>query len=260
MRDQVLTVYGVPEEVVTDQGVQFMSGEFANFLKSSGIKHCPTSPFHPASDGLTERYNRTLMNALRCFTEEKPENWTEYIQSCVFAYRSSKQQSTGYSPFELLKARTPRMGIDVCPLHSVNNHDDLLEEAFRIASRIRPVARENIKKSQEKSKKNYDKANHVEATPVKEKDFVMWLRPAPVAGGGSQKLKPPFQGPYLVESVSDKTARISDQTGRCQIVNVDQLKITKVDDPHLGVLRKRGRPRKSGGGCDNLPATLRDIR
>ncbi|TRY61761.1 hypothetical protein TCAL_17201 [Tigriopus californicus] len=113
---------------------------------------------------------------------------------------------------------------------------------------IRPVARENIKKSQEKSKKNYDKAYHVEATPVTEKNFVMWLRPAPVARGGSQKLKPPFQGPYLVESVSDKTARISDQTGRCQSVNVDQLKITKVDDPHLGVLRKRGRPRKSGGG------------
>ncbi|XP_059088639.1 uncharacterized protein LOC131884778 [Tigriopus californicus] len=194
---------------------------FCDRCLSSGIKHCPTSPFHPASDGLTGGHRFPP-------TQSPPVDFRPVIFSMDNSANNNLRQG------EL-------------PLR-VNNHDDLLEEAFRIASQIRPVARENIKKSQEKSKKNYDKAYHVEATPVTEKNFVMWLRPAPVARGGSQKLKPPFQGPYLVESVSDKTARISDQTGRCQSVNVDQLKITKVDDPHLGVLRKRGRPRKSGGG------------
>ncbi|CAM1299516.1 Uncharacterised protein r2_g944 [Pycnogonum litorale] len=72
-RDNVLTNFGVPEELVWDLGDQLTSSLFEDFLKNSGIRHCKSAPFKPSTNGLVERYNRSLMNALRCFAQEEPE-------------------------------------------------------------------------------------------------------------------------------------------------------------------------------------------
>ena len=47
---RLFAAYGLPEQVVTDNGPQFVSQEFANFMKLNGIKHIKTSPYHPASN------------------------------------------------------------------------------------------------------------------------------------------------------------------------------------------------------------------
>ncbi|KAI2646044.1 hypothetical protein H4Q32_028458 [Labeo rohita] len=55
---------GVPEQLVSDNGPQFVSAEFQVFLKNNGIKHVTSAPYHPATNGLAERFVQSLKNAL----------------------------------------------------------------------------------------------------------------------------------------------------------------------------------------------------
>ena len=65
LRD-LFSSYGLPpEEVVSDNGPQFVSHEFSNFMKMNGIKHTLTPPYHPASNGAAERSVQILKQALR---------------------------------------------------------------------------------------------------------------------------------------------------------------------------------------------------
>ena len=58
--------YGVPAQVVTDNGPQFTSAEFQLFLKINGIKHITTAPFHPATNGQAERFVQSFKHAMKC--------------------------------------------------------------------------------------------------------------------------------------------------------------------------------------------------
>ena len=64
----IFSSYGIPEQLVSDNGSQFTSEEFADFVKSNGIKHIGTAPYHPSSNGAVERLVQSFKRAIRaCF-------------------------------------------------------------------------------------------------------------------------------------------------------------------------------------------------
>ena len=64
LTSDIIPRYGVFTELVTDQGVQFVSESFKDFCKTVGIKQKLTSPFHPQTDGMVEKFNRTFLNMI----------------------------------------------------------------------------------------------------------------------------------------------------------------------------------------------------
>lgn len=58
---------GVPAEIITDQGSNFMANVMKSLYKQLGIKGIRTTPFHSQTDGLVERFNGTLKNMLKMF-------------------------------------------------------------------------------------------------------------------------------------------------------------------------------------------------
>jgi len=62
---QLFSSYGLPEQLVSDSGPQFTSTEFEAFLKSNGIKHTCSAPYHPSSNRLAERFVQTFNRAMR---------------------------------------------------------------------------------------------------------------------------------------------------------------------------------------------------
>ena len=79
--------FGTHMEIHSDQGRNFHSNVFAEICKIMGIKKTRTTPFHPQSDGMVERYNRTLENQLALFVNDNQNDWDERLPLVLMAYR-----------------------------------------------------------------------------------------------------------------------------------------------------------------------------
>ncbi len=110
---RLISRVGIPKEILMDQGTAFMSRTIKELYELLGIKSVRTSVYHPQTDGLVERFNRTLKTMVRKFVKEDTKNWDKWLEPLLFAVREVPQASTGFSPFELLYGRQPRGVLDV---------------------------------------------------------------------------------------------------------------------------------------------------
>lgn len=74
-------------------------------FKRFKTEHRISTAYHPQTNGLVERFNQTLQRSLVKLVNEQQNNWDEYIDGALFAYRTSVQKSTNFSPFELMYCR-----------------------------------------------------------------------------------------------------------------------------------------------------------
>ena len=72
------------------------------------ISPSTTAPWHPMGNGIIENFNKTIKNLLKKVAVERPKDWSRYLAPLMFAVRDTPQDSTGFSPFELLYGRTVR--------------------------------------------------------------------------------------------------------------------------------------------------------
>ena len=104
--------FGLPEQLVSDNGPQFVSEEFETFLRMNGVKHIRSSPYHPASNGAAERVVQVVKQALRAGLHDS--NSLEYVLSTfLMQYRSTPHATTGVSPSSLFLGRTLRTRLDL---------------------------------------------------------------------------------------------------------------------------------------------------
>jgi hypothetical protein len=106
LRD-IIPRHGIPERLLTDQGRNFTSEIMQVTLHRLGINRSTTSPYHPETDGLTERLNRTLSVMISMYVSDRHDDWDEHIPMLLWAYRTSQQESTRISPFETLYGYRP---------------------------------------------------------------------------------------------------------------------------------------------------------
>ncbi|XP_043242512.1 uncharacterized protein K02A2.6-like [Amphibalanus amphitrite] len=106
MRD-IFARLGLPVQLVTDNGPQFASQEFAAFVRSNGIRHTRVAPHHPSSNGLAERAVGTVKNALRvCAAAGGGVDLS--LSRALLAYRVTPHAATGRTPAEMLFGRNLR--------------------------------------------------------------------------------------------------------------------------------------------------------
>jgi hypothetical protein len=193
----IITRHGIPLEVSSDRGAQFTSAIFTELAKLMGMKQILSTAYRPQTQGLVERYNRTLTEMLRQFVAADQKDWCTYLELVVFAYRTSIHSSTGHTPFELMYGRQARLpshlllpDVTIIP-ESQNDYVDTLHERLKTA--FTHAAAANTKASHTQ-KEHYDKAAsstmHLQAG-----DSVYLQRPSPQAGL-TPKLQPKYKGPY----------------------------------------------------------------
>ncbi|XP_043960345.1 uncharacterized protein LOC122824149 [Gambusia affinis] len=104
--------YGIPERLHSDQGPDFESRTIKELCDIAGIHKGRTTPYHPRGNPV-ERFNRTLLNMLGTLSEQNKSRWKDFVKPLVHAYNCTKNDVTGFSPYELMFGRQPRLPIDV---------------------------------------------------------------------------------------------------------------------------------------------------
>ena len=97
--------YGCTQILLSDQGREFVNKVNKHLFKRFKTEHRISSAYHPQTNGLVERYNQTLQRSLVKLVNNNQDDWDELLDGVLFAYRTSRQKSTKFSPFELMYCR-----------------------------------------------------------------------------------------------------------------------------------------------------------
>jgi len=97
----IVTRFGVPESLVSDNGLQFDSKTFRKFCGSLGITNQYCTLAYPQGNGQAEATNKAIVNRLKSRLEGAKGGWVNELPSVLWAYRTTPRRSTGETPFSL---------------------------------------------------------------------------------------------------------------------------------------------------------------
>ena len=216
---------GIPEEVLSDQGTQFVSSCMQEVSRLLSINQLTTMPYHSICNRLVERFNGTLKKMLQRLCSEQPRKWHRFINPLMFAYREAPQEATGFSPFELLYGRTVRGLVqsrkelwtketDVPEVKT--SYQYVLELRERLDDTMK-IAQEELKRSQSKNKRRYDRGAKRRAFQVGDKELI--LLPT-----DNSKLLLQWRDPFVVERCGNGNNYGVEVNKRIKTYNVNMLK------------------------------------
>lgn len=99
---KIITRYGVPKCLLTDQGRNFLSTLFKEVCSLLGIHKLKTTPYHPQCNGMIEWLHKTLSDIISHFVTAEGKNWDDVIPYALMPYRCAPHSVAGYSPHILL--------------------------------------------------------------------------------------------------------------------------------------------------------------
>lgn len=102
---KIITLYGVPKIIVSDQGSQITSAFWLRLRQALGTELQHSTAYHPQTDGQTERVNQTLEDMLRACALTYGTQWEDILPYAEFSYNNGYQESLKISPFEALYGR-----------------------------------------------------------------------------------------------------------------------------------------------------------
>ena len=130
----IFAAYGLPEQLVSDNGPQFVAKEFEDFMLKNGIRHIRSAPYHPATNGLVERFVQSFKRAMET-GKNSGQTLQHRLSSFLLAYRSSPHSVTNVSPCSLFLQRELRTKLDL----------------------LRQTTEQIVRKKQEEQKEGHDK-------------------------------------------------------------------------------------------------------
>jgi transposase InsO family protein len=279
--NKIITKYGAPQHVLTDRGTNFLSSLVNEICVLFKIKQMRTTAYHPQTDGLVERFNRTLCDMLACYVHDEPEEWDKYLPFVTFAYNTAIQSTLKECPFYLFFGRAPLLPNDI----KINSrydtrHDDRIVYAEKWEN-AKKLARNHLFKAQTKQKEYYDKGTK---TCVYSVGQTVLVKAPPTAGKFINRWNGPFVITRSFSNVNYEIESIPKSKQRRAIVHVNRLKpytarapeippnaqrermtepnktepITFGIPPHAEtfnqpVKRGRGRPRKTNPAPKTIP-------
>ena len=159
----VFSKFGAPRQLLSDRGPEFESVLFSQIMSWMEIDKLRTTPYKPSTNGVVERFHRTLNSMLGKTVSDNQRDWDERLPLVMAAYRASPHSSTGYTPNRLFLGREVCMPLDLvmgltrddaqCGARTV---DDFVEKTREQAEESYETARKHLGVAAERRKKTYD--------------------------------------------------------------------------------------------------------
>lgn len=194
--EAIVLRHGAPRVLLSDRGKVFLSAMLEDVLKTSGTIHKTTSAYHPQTNGLTERFHRTLADMISMYIGPTHNNWDTILPFVTFAHNTAIQRTTGYSPFYLVYGRHPTFTIDASFFNTPAPSSTSTPAQFVARlDECRRRARLNTDASQHDRKQRYD-SSHRDVTFSPGDEVLLWT---PVRTPGlSEKFQSHYLGPYII--------------------------------------------------------------
>ncbi|VDI59554.1 Hypothetical predicted protein [Mytilus galloprovincialis] len=210
--DHFVTKFGAPLQLHSDQGRNFQADIFQRMCNLLGIHKTRTTSFRPQSNGGVERFNRTLASMLSMYCKQKQDQWDQYLQQVMMAYRSSVHASTSKTPNSMLFGREVTLPLQaVIPqpdteIQENRSPDDYVAHLQNKLKENHAFARKALKKVSIYQKKRYD-------LNAKKRIFkrgeAVWIYDPIRKKGVCSKLTPKWKGPFIIEKrIDDVTYRV----------------------------------------------------
>lgn len=200
--EQFILRYGIPEEIITDQGTEFLSLVFTNICKILKINKLHSTAYHHQTLGSLENSHKNLGAYLRIQISKYPESWSSWISFWSFAYNTTVHTETQYTPYELVFGKLCKLPSNISShLDPLYNFDDYpLELKYRLQQACYDV-QNNLIVSKNQRKDRYDRKSNI--VNYKVGDQVL------VTNETGNKMQPLFKGPYEVVEVNSPNIKIS---------------------------------------------------
>ncbi|GJW30364.1 reverse transcriptase domain-containing protein [Tanacetum coccineum] len=216
--DNIVCRFGLPGEIVSDNGKQFCDNPFKDWCSRLSITQRFASVKHPQTNGLVERANRSLGEGIKARLDRHKGRWVEELSHVLWAHRTTIKVSTGDTPFSLVygtEAVIPaEIGMPTIRTAEVNitTNDDERRIDLDILEERREQAAIREEKAKLKMKAYYDAK--VRGVSFRPGDFVYRANDASHAED-TGKLGPKWEGPYEVTEALGKGAyKLRDMDGR----------------------------------------------
>ncbi|GFU73475.1 hypothetical protein TNCV_137611 [Trichonephila clavipes] len=194
--EEIVLRHGAPRVIITDRGAVFRSRLVSSLVDLCNIDHRFTTAYHPQTNGLTERFNKTLADMLSMYVDVEQKNWDEILPFVTFAYNTAKQETTGFTPFYLLHGREAETTLDTMLPFCPNDFDD--NNITKIAARAeesRQLARVHTLRAQDKDRRRYDSKHQMVSYAPGD---LVWVYTPVRKVGLSEKLLRRYFRPYQV--------------------------------------------------------------
>ncbi|KAG1119462.1 hypothetical protein G6F61_009915 [Rhizopus arrhizus] len=218
--EEIICHYGPPKVLLTDGGKHF-DNKFIDQLSSFvNTKHHFAAPYHPETNGLVERFNGTLIKAIKKLCIEEPQKWDQHLQAVIYAYRTRAHSTLKISPYELLYGMAPS---DIVP----GDRDMIKQWGNRLGfERLYYLQSRNISDLDHAESVKYDKMpNKNKECMFNVGDIVLRVRRLKM-----NKLESNFQHkPFVVTGVFGLTVSLCDLNGKPlrRRINVQDLILFK---------------------------------
>ena len=196
--ERIICQHGCPQIILSDRGTHFNNHTIKELTKKFKINHLLSTPYHPQTNGLVERFNRTLCESLSRLSL-KNNDWDLYIAPTLFAYRTTKHATTKIEPFFLVYGRSARLPVDSDQIPDSSATNDRLVKLIDEVPPIRIQAKRTITQSQNKQKDQHDKKitrpNRFEVGTK-----VLYFN-VTLDHSHSGKFNPKWRGPFVIQQV-----------------------------------------------------------
>ncbi|UYV84941.1 hypothetical protein LAZ67_X004064, partial [Cordylochernes scorpioides] len=225
MVNDVVLKHGAPRELITDRGRSFQAKVVNELTKMCGMSHYFTTAYHPQTNGLTERLNKTLVDMLSMYVDVDQKNWDSVLPFITFAYNTARQETTGFSPFFLVHGREAETMLDALfPYQPDYEEDEHISHLMMDAEEARQLARLQTLKAQAIDKERYDSRHKPVYYDVGD---LVWVFTPVRKVGLSEKLLKKYFGPYRI------TKKLSDVNYEVTTVDESRRKAKYKDVVHV---------------------------